>query len=161
MLVARDIMHPKPKIVSPKTKLPDLQRALLSERVSGYPVVEEGRLVGVVSRSDVVRHLTVEQSVGEMLSDYQRDPGGEVADEAFLDRVAQHLGRRMEKLLVSDVMITAVISVAPDAPVEALARTLVEHRIHRLPVVDGGRLVGLVSSTDLVRLVAEGRLVER
>jgi tRNA nucleotidyltransferase (CCA-adding enzyme) len=64
----------------------------------------------------------------------------------------------MESLRVADVMVTSVITVGPDAPLESVARALVEHRIHRLPVVEEGRLVGLVSSTDLVRLVAEGRL---
>jgi len=158
MLTAREIMQPKPRSVSPQTTLPELQRTLLSARVSGFPVVDEGRLVGVVSRSDVVRQLSVEQSVGEMLSDYQREAGGEAGDEAFLDRVGQHVGRRMESLRVADVMVGSVITVAPDAPLEEVARTLVDHRIHRLPVVEEGRLVGLVSSTDLVRLVAEGRL---
>jgi CBS domain-containing protein len=158
MLTARDIMQPKPRCVSPQTTLPELQRTLLSARVSGFPVVDDGRLVGVVSRSDVVRQLSVEQSVGEMLSDYQREAGGENGDEAFLDRVAQHVGRRLEKLRVADVMVTSVLSVPPDAPLAGVARTLVDNRIHRLPVVEDGRLVGLVSTMDVVRLVAEGRL---
>lgn len=158
MLRARDIMQAEPRTVSPQTTLPELQRRLLSERVSGFPVVEDARLVGVVSRSDVVRHLSVEQSVGELLSDYQRAAGAAEGDQAYLDRVAEHVGRRMEKVRVADVMITAVISVAPDATLVEVARTLVEKRIHRLLVVEQGRLVGLVSSMDLVRLVADGRL---
>ncbi len=158
MLTARDIMQPKPRCVSPHTTLAELQRTLLSARVSGFPVVEDGRLVGIVSRSDVVRQLSVEQSVGEMLSNYQREAGGENGDEAFLDRVGQHVGHRLEKLRVADVMVTTVLSVSPDAPLPDVARMLVENRVHRVPVVDGGRLVGLVSTMDVVRLVAEGRL---
>jgi len=161
MLIARDIMQAKPRSVSPETTLPELQRTLLSAKMSGFPVVQGGRLVGVVSRSDVVRQLSVEQSLGEVLSDYQREAGGENGDEAFLERVAQHLGRRMEKLRVADVMITSVLSVPPDAPLQLVARTLVDNRIHRLLVVEDGRLLGLISSTDLVRLVAEGRLEAR
>jgi CBS domain-containing protein len=161
MLTARDIMQAEPRSVSPDTTLPDLQRTLLSTGMSGFPVVQEGRLVGVVSRSDVVRNLAVEQSLGEMLSDYQRDVGCENADEAFLDRVARHVGSRIEKLRVEDVMTRSVISLPADAPLQLVARVLVDNRIHRLLIVEGERLLGLVSSTDLVRLVAEGRLEVR
>ena len=161
MPTAREIMQPKPRCVSPQTTLPELQRLLLGSRISGFPVVDGDRLVGVVSRSDVVRQLSVEQSVGEMLSDYQSESGEEMPDETFLDRVAQHVGRRMEGLRVADLMVPSPITVPPDAPIEVVARTLVDNRIHRLPVVEEGRLVGLVSSTDLVRLVAEGRLRSR
>jgi CBS domain-containing protein len=158
MLTARDIMQAEPRSVSPDTTLPDLQEALLSAGMSGFPVVQDGRLIGVVSRSDVVRHLTVERSLGEMLSDYQREAGSESGDEAFLDRVAQHVGSRMEKLRVADVMTRSVLSLPPEAPLQLVARTIVDNRIHRLLVVEGERLLGLISSTDLVRLVAEGRL---
>src|SRR3990172_1954908 len=121
MLIARDIMQAKPRSVSPETTLPELQRTLLSAKMSGFPVVQDGRLVGVVSRSDVVRQLSVEQSLGEILSDYQRDAGGENGDEALVERVAQHVGRRIEKLRVADVMITGVLSVPPDAPLQLVA----------------------------------------
>jgi CBS domain-containing protein len=134
---------------------------LLSAKISGFPVVKDGRLVGVVSRSDVVRQLSVEQSLGEMLSDYQRESGLESDDETFLDRVARHVGGRMEKLRVADLMTTALLSLPPDAPLQRVARMLVDHRIHRLLVVEGGQLLGLISSTDLVRLVADGRLEAR
>jgi CBS domain-containing protein len=139
--------------------LPDLERALLSARVSGFPVVEGGHLVGVVTRSDLVRTLSVEQSLGELLAEQSRDLGGaEVGAEPSLELVGRHLGRRVEELRVRDVMISSPIAVAPDAPLADVARTLVDRRIHRVLVVEDGRLLGIISSVDFVRLFADGRV---
>lgn len=161
-LRARDAMQTKVRIVHPDTSLRDLEDAFFQARVSGFPVVEDGRLVGVVSRSDVVRRLDVEQSVAETLSDYYRDAGAmEERPIPSLEEIGTGFGARLERLRVKDVMARTPISVSPETLLAELARTLVEHRIHRVPVVDGGRLAGIVSTLDLVRLVADGRLVPR
>jgi CBS domain-containing protein len=55
-------------------------------------------------------------------------------------------------------MVRHLITVSPDEPLESVARALVEHRIHRVPVAEGGELRGIISSLDLVRLIAEGRV---
>lgn len=157
-LTARDVMQTSVYTVPPDTLLPDLERAFMERKVTGFPVVGEGgELLGIVSRSDVVRHLTVERAREEMLSDYYRDGGmGPVAPES-LDSLGRAVGARVEHVPVRDVMMQAVVVAAPDDLVDEVARTLVEHHIHRIPVVDGRKLVGIVSSLDVVRLVAEGR----
>ena len=73
---ARDLMSGPPRTVRPDTSLADLERALLDAGVGGFPVVEDGRLVGVVSRSDVVRQLSVEQSLAELLAAPPPEAGG-------------------------------------------------------------------------------------
>lgn len=156
---ARDVMRTDVRTVGPDVGLADLERAFLDARVSGFPVVEDGRLIGMVSRSDVVRQLSVEQSVGEVVSDYYRDFGiGSLEPSQPLASVGRHLGRRLEELRVRDVMIPGLIHVAPGASLTDVARTLVSERIHRVPVVEDGRLVGILSSVDFVRLFAEGRV---
>lgn len=155
---ARDIMHEKVRTISPDRTLPELEEAFLRERVSGFPVVDRGRLVGIVSRSDLVRQLCVERSVAELISDYYREALAFAEDPVeSLASIAERVGQRIEHLRVADVMIRRLITVPPDAPVAEVAQTLVEHRIHRVPVTDAGRLVGIVSSLDLARLIAEGR----
>lgn len=152
-------MSAEVRSVVPRVALSDLERELLEEGVGGFPVVESGRLVGMVSRSDVVRQLSVEQSVGELLADTYRDLGSEEeADSSAGEAIARHVGRRMETLRVEDVMSRDVVSVAPDAPVERVAAVLASHRIHRVPVVDEkDQLVGVISTADFVLLVAEGK----
>ena len=154
---ARDVMQAEVRTVGPSMGLPDLERAFLKERVTGFPVVErDGRLVGIVSRSDVVRQLSVEQSLGEQISDYYRQDSE--PSEAVLPSIGEHVGRRMEGLRVQDVMVERLVTAAPDEPLGDVARRLVKERIHRIPVVDDGRLVGIVSSVEFVRLFAEGRV---
>ena len=67
----------------------------------------------------------------------------------------------MEALRVRDVMNTDVVTVEPDTPLEEVARRLVERHVHRVPVVERGRLLGVVAALDFVRLVAGGRLGPR
>jgi len=157
---ARDLMTTKVQTVRPDMTLPDLERALLEARVSGFPVVSNGRLVGVISRSDIVRQLAVEQSVAEITSGYQLglDTTPEIPDPEV---IGEAVGRRMEDLRIEDVMVRAWIGVPPDAPLRDVARRLVEHRIHRLLVVEDDRLLGIVTSLDIVRVVAEGTLDPR
>lgn len=55
-------------------------------------------------------------------------------------------------------MTPALVAVGPDDPLATVAKTLIEHRVRRVLVVDGGQLVGIVSSLDVARLIAEGDL---
>jgi CBS domain-containing protein len=150
-----DIMQKKVKTIGPDKALPDLERELLRWRIGAMPVVERGgKLVGIVSRSDVLRQLCLERSLGEAMADAYRDQ----TDASFFAKaqaaVAGEIGQRMERLRVRDVMIEDVLTVTPELPVAKAAQLLIERRIHRLPVVENGKLVGIVSSLDFTRLVA-------
>jgi len=151
-----EIMQKKVKTIGPDKTLPDLERELLRWRIGAMPVVERGgKLVGIVSRSDVVRQLCLERSLGEAMADAYRDH----TDASFATHAASAIGgaigQRMERLRVRDVMICDVLTVPPDLPVTQAAKLLIERRIHRLPVVEGEKLVGIVSSLDFTRIVAE------
>jgi len=150
-----DIMQRKVKTIGPDKTLPELERELLRWRIGAMPVVERGKLVGIVSRSDVVRQLCLERSLGEAMADAYRDQ----TDASFASEsqaaIADEIGRRMERRRVREVMIQDVVTVSPELPVTKAAQLLIERRIHRLPVVENGKLVGIVSSLDFTRLVAE------
>lgn len=158
----RDVMSSDVRTVEPEMRLSDLERALIEEGLSGFPVVDDGRLVGIVSRSDVVRQLCVEQSVAETLSDYYADLGGcaSGAEESF-EEIGERVGKRIEGLRVKDVMIHELVTASPEDRLVDVASTLLERHVHRIPVVEGGRLVGIVTSMDLVRLFAEERVRPR
>lgn len=153
---ARDLMRPNPKTVSPDTRLLDLDRAFLRDRVGGYPVLEAGRLVGIVTRSDVVRKLALESCYAGGIADFCRDAGWVDADDpaASMEVEAAALGERIARAVVADVMSQPPIAVSPETPLAALAQVLVDHQIHRLPVLEDGELVGWISSFDLVGFLA-------
>jgi len=137
----------------------ELDQEFLDKRVSGFPVVDDEQLVGVVSRSDVVRRLAFEQHLAETTSDFYRDGEGfhELPTES-LQEIAARVGHQIENLCVRDLMSQHLVVVTVDDSIEVAALKLWEDRIHRLPVVDQGRLAGILSSLDLVRLFADGRV---
>lgn len=158
----RHLMQVSPKVIDSGASLAELERAFLESGVRSFPVVERGRLVGIVSRSDVVRQLSVEQTLAENASDAEQEVSGfedeqEEADEAD-EHVGDQVGQRLEGLFVRDVMIRRVHTVAPDAPLKEAAGLLVSNRIHQAPVVENERVVGLLSALDFARPFAAGQV---
>ena len=162
MLTTADAMQPEVETVGPGVGLIELERRFMTLGRTGFPVVAEGRLVGVVSRSDVIRVLAIERSHEEQRPDFYRafenpSAGGDADAKA----IAARGGRRAAGLTPRDAMSRNVVSVRRDQPLDEVARLMLDAHIHRLPVVDdAGKLVGLVTTLDIVRLLAEGRLVE-
>lgn len=160
-LTARDVMSENVITVPPDMPLPELERAFLAHKFGGFPVVDDGRLVGTVSRSDIVRQLCVEQSLAEMVSDYDRADAGFQNDPAeTLDKIGHQVGERIEQMHVKDVMIRKPITVLPNLPIAEVAQTFAENGIHRVTVVETDQLLGVLCVDDLVRLIADGRLHE-
>jgi CBS domain-containing membrane protein len=110
-----------------------------------------------IMRLGRVRHLPVLDDDGQLLVGIvtQRD--------LFRDALAQALGygkhaqrKLLDSLAVKDVMTTDVVTVRPDASLEYAARVLTERKIGCLPVVENGRLVGILTEGDFVALIARG-----
>lgn len=157
-LTARDIMTTEVHCVDPDLDLPDLERRFVEHGVSGFPVISRGQLVGIVTRSDVIRALAVEHTLAETASDWFHTPSDLAYDsDRSFEEVAERAGRRIDRLRVKDVMHAAVIRVPPDEPLERIAAKLIEEEIHRVVVADGDHLLGVISSLDFVRFFAEGR----
>jgi CBS domain-containing protein len=158
-LTAADVMRVAVKIVPPTMTLPELESELTESKLSGFPVVDAGKLIGVVSRTDVVRQICAEREVAERTSDFYFDETGfyEMEMESFKD-IADRVGERIDELMVKDVMISNPLTVFPGQPISGIARRFMEHGVHRLPVTDRGILVGIVTTMDLVRLIADRRL---
>ncbi len=157
-LTASDVMQREVRSVAPSMPLAELERVLIRSRISGVPVVEAGRVVGLVSRSDLVRKLVLERGFAEELAEVYdpQDPDESVTPEE-MERIEDAIAARWQDATVADAMIRDFVAVGPDEPVDKLARVLVERGIHRVIVLEDERLAGIVSSLDLVRLVAEGR----
>jgi CBS domain-containing protein len=149
-------MHSEVVKISPDTPLPDIHRAFLSARVGALPVVgRDGRLEGIVSRSDVVRQYSVEQSLVELsAAGFDAEFGGS-SRSASLEAIGQEVGRRLAERRARDLMIHDVETTTPDESLVDAAKRMLKRRIHRLPVVEGGRLVGIVSAFDYVELYGE------
>lgn len=152
-LVAADVMHADPLTVAPDVLLDELRQRLLESRVSGLPVVEDGRLVGIVSRTDLLRVAALAEALdGALVQEWQERTGHmggngpPTADQAFRQRLGQ--------LRVRDAMRTQVVTCARRAPLAEVARAMLTNHVHRVVVVEGEQPVGIVSALDLAALLA-------
>ena len=159
MVIARDLMTQAVTTVDPATSLTDLESRFVAEGVSCAPVVADGRLVGVGSRSDIVRAISEEtERAEELVAEYYRDREPEihgVSARNLILRESDIVAQRLAELTVRDVMSTRLISVGPNESAEKVARCMLTYRIHRVLVTEGDELLGIVSSLDVVQLVAE------
>jgi CBS domain-containing protein len=158
-MIATEIMRHTVRTVDASMPLPDLEHAFVQAGVSGFPVIDGDQVVGVVSRSDIVRQLDLEHQTAKRTSDFYRDADGfHEVPLTKSSQVADRVGERMEQLTVGDVMHRQVFAVPPDQPLLAIAETMVDNDIHRVLVTQEGRLLGLISTSDFVRLYAQGRI---
>ncbi|MBW2243642.1 MAG: CBS domain-containing protein [Deltaproteobacteria bacterium] len=153
-----DVMRREVVTVRPSDTLPRLEEVLSRHRITGAPVVKDGEVVGVISRSDVIRQLELERSRFEDSSWYFEAFDAEERSALQDKQVVDAIGARHSTVQVRELMTTEVLSLGPDTSLSDAARQMVEHRVHRLLVMDSGKLVGLVSSLDLLRGLAELKL---
>jgi predicted transcriptional regulator len=145
-------MNPDIMTVPDEMTTDDLVRYLTEREISGAPVVDDqGHLIGVVSMTDVGRHLAELSDLDSSgPSDFYRD----TADDVTLEDLGQRFVEA-RVVTVRDVMTPAVHHVSADAPVADAARMMVEQHIHRLVVTQGREPVGILTSMDLLKIIAQ------
>ncbi len=143
-------MERDPVTASPEDAVEDVIRLLREHELPGVPVVNEGgRCVGIVTEADLVLS---EEEADLHLPHYVDLMGGVVFLEPlkrFEDRLRKAFASR-----VKDMMTPDPITIAPDASVKEAARVIAERRHNRLPVVEHGRLVGVVTRLDVLDALA-------
>ena len=149
-LVAKDVMVSPVVSTSPDDKLRDLEARFIDEQISGMPVVDQDKLIGFISKTDLVRLDAVQVSLEGYIQ--QRMPwiGTEQAMEADDGPRKFDLVRQ---LTVREAMRSNVVTCTPLTPLPELAREMVRHQIHRIVIVDGDAPVGIVSALDLAGLL--------
>ena len=142
---AKDLMTRNVVTVSPAHSVWHAARIMLTGGVSGLPVVDDtGRLLGLITEGDLLRRTELGTS-------------GLILDAGGSQNNAAREFVRSRSWKVGDVMSPQVITVYEDTPVQKVAMLLGVHRIKRLPVMRNGRLVGVVSRADLLKVVAAGK----
>ncbi len=148
MLTARDIMTREVITVGPDASVEDLAKLLEEHRISGVPVLDPGgALVGVVTQSDLVQRSR----------DLELPPALNILDLHLFLETPSRFQKRLEKLLgdrVRDIMSDNPVTITPDTPVRDIARLMTAKGFHTLPVLEQGKLVGIVGKLDLIRALA-------
>lgn len=145
-MTVREIMEADPVTVTPTDSVETAARLLREHDLPGLPVVNEGgRCVGIVTENDLV----IAEEEGDLHVPRHIDLlGGTI----YLESV-KHFEQRLQKafaVTVDQLMTHDPITIGPDEPVEAAARLIARERHNRLPVVEHGRLVGMVTRLDVM-----------
>ena len=155
---ARDLMRSDVACLSPSDSIRDAVRFLERFRIDGAPVVNPaGKLVGMLSLRDIARA----ELVGEDWIDgcLPAEPAEALTLEVDFDEnypiLEDYDIRALGQATVGDWMSTRFVSVGPKTSLRLLCQVMAHDALHRLFVVEDGRLVGVVSSLDVVRLLAE------
>ena len=142
---AADVMVRNVITVGPDACVQDVARILLSARISGVPVMgPNGELLGIVSEGDLMRR--VEAGTGRARPWWLVLFAGK---EALAAEFTREYSRK-----VTDVMSRHVITAAPDTPLSKIASLLEKNGIKRVPIVEGGKLIGIVSRANLLQALA-------
>ena len=147
-MLAREIMTTDVVTVRLGTPVREIAALLSKRQFSGVPVAhEDGRLLGIVSESDLIHHAAIKaEPKGKWWLDSLSDP------DAIAAAYAKSHGRT-----AADVMARHVATIADDATLEDVAEVLGTHNIKRVPVMREGRLVGIITRSDLVRALAKAK----
>ena len=148
--VVRDFMDPDPATVRPETPVEEVVATLRHNELPGLPVVDgDGRVVGIVTEADLV----LPDDDGDLhIPHYINLFGGTI----FLEPLGR-FEKRLRKAFASnaaDMMTSDPDTVSPDTTVQEAARIIHESGHNRLPVVEDGRLVGVVTRLDVLGALA-------
>ena len=123
----------------------EIAKALTDNKVSGIPVVnEDGKLVGIVSEGDLLHKET-----NPRMPDYV-DILGAIIYYHGMKRYHEDY-RKLMAMTASDIMTKKVISVTKEATLEEASQLMMQNSIKRLPVLEDGKMIGIVSRADIIR----------
>jgi CBS domain-containing protein len=147
--------------LEPSSTIEDAVTAFTEMHISGAPVVDRnGRLVGMLSAFDIARPENVRHgAVRSARDEYSLDGRYSDEDDDFYDEVVYSKDGYSPEVLktgtVEDFMTSEVITIGPSTQLREVCKLMLKEHIHRVPVVDDDKLVGIISTLDVVRCIAE------
>ena len=150
MLTAKDIMTKDVITVKPDTSIEELSTILVKNGISGVPVVDDaGALYGLATENDLIsrnKRLHIPTVVSFLDAAIYLESSKKFEEEV----------RRVAATKVGDICVRKVITITEEATVTDIATIMTEKKAHLLPVVRGGKVVGIVGKRDVVRAAARG-----
>ncbi len=152
-----DAMNPRVIVVTPDTTLRECVALLREKKISGVPVVEGDKLVGMITENDVLELLDIPEHKGYWLPsplEIVEVPVREIIERLELrETITEDVGEWQ----VERIMKHPVHTIDASEDVETASEHMVRHKINRLPVVDDtGVLIGIITRGDIIKAIAQG-----
>jgi CBS-domain-containing membrane protein len=145
MLTAKDIMNREVITVRPDTEITKAAGILLEQKINGLPVVDDkGELVGILCQSDLI----AQQKKMPIPSLFTFLDG--LIALTSMKQIEKEV-RKIAAIVVADAMTVDPVTVEPDTGIETVAALMVDNSFHTLPVVEDGRLVGIIGKADILK----------
>jgi CBS domain-containing protein len=145
---ARDIMTTNVLTFTPDTGISHIARVFAQSGISGAPVVENGEVIGIVTEIDLIsRQARPHYPMYLPLLGAAIPLGGQ--------REYREIVRRILGLTARDIMTSPVHTVDPEADLETVATLMVEEKANPVPVLENGRLIGIIGHTDMIVHLSE------
>ena len=149
MIQAKDVMTRDVVTVTPDTEVSEIAKLLLSNHFNGVPVIDrDGGLVGIICQSDLIaeqKKLPL-PSVFSILDSFIPIHPGKTEKEV----------KKIAALKASDAMTRDPVTVGPEAGIEEVAEIMVNRGLHTIPVIEGGKIVGVIGKEDVLRTLVPG-----
>ena len=147
----RDVMSRNPFTLPPSASVAAAAIALSESKVGGCPVVDaSGRVVGMLDEANILEALKTQHKELRMLMPPEISFGISFV-EVVQTKEAVSAFSSVGEWPIERVMTREVVSVGPDDEIETAIQKMVKHRIHRVPVIQHGKLVGIVTRTDILK----------
>lgn len=153
MLKVKEVMTKSVTTFTPDTLVKDAAAILALRNISGAPVVESGKIVGIFSEADVLRSLKTTKKDLRLIYPSISSLGIAFQEEVTQREIIEAYNEIGQKP-VREVMSTHVVTVPSDIPLNEVIVQMVQKGINRLPVVDKNVLVGIITRGDVIRGLA-------
>lgn len=156
MKLVKDYMRRNVITARPTDSIFKVAAKLSKRHISGVPVVSKGRLVGIITESDIIKFMKLDLS--KTHTELMSEP--HALSVVILTLIKDQLGvkkqlEKMSKIKVKDFMSKDIVSTSPDENILEAANLLDHNHIDRLPVIRKGKLVGIISRCDLIEALID------
>lgn len=144
-----DVMQTNVITISPNTEIKDIAKTLYDNRISGVPVIDLfGNLAGIVSEGDLL-HKETNPRIPDAI--------GFLGALIYYRGVKQYESdfKKLVALTASEIMTQNVITIGKDATIEEAATLMINRNVKRLPVMENGKMIGIISRMDVIKVLME------
>lgn len=144
-----DVMQTNVITISPNTEIKDIAKTLYDNRISGVPVIDLfGNLAGIVSEGDLL-HKETNPRIPDAI--------GFLGALIYYRGVKQYESdfKKLIALTASEIMTQNVITIGKDATIEEAATLMINRNVKRLPVMENGKMIGIISRMDVIKVLME------